>query len=239
MGKMRCKVWLVLPQLLVLVILSFMTAGCGIEKAASAVPEGNQIVLPEPAHDSGISIEEALLNRRSVRSFGNEAITLQQLGQLLWAGQGITSADGKRTAPSAGALYPLKVYAVIGNVAGITPGIYEYQPALHTMTRVIDGDWRQALSQAAMGQSSVKQAALDIVITGVYEITTSKYGERGKMYVHMEAGHAAQNICLQAVSLKLGAVTIGGYDDAGVRKVLNLPEHETPLYIIPAGNATD
>jgi SagB-type dehydrogenase family enzyme len=103
----------------------------------------------------------------------------------------------------------------------------------------MDGDQRQALSQAAMGQTSVKQGALDIVITGVYEKVTSKYGERGIRFTHLEAGHAAQNICLQAVGLKLGTVTVGAFDDANVQKVLDLPEDEVPLYIIPAGSVTD
>ena len=234
---MKLKAWLVLAAMLTILIT--VSGGCGSEKVISTTSEGTQIVLPEPRKDSDISIEEALLGRRSVRNFGSEAVTLQQLGQLLWAGQGITSTDGKRTAPSAGALYPLKVYAVIGNVDGAVAGVYKYEPLTHTLTRIMDGDQRQSLSQAAMGQTSVKQGAIDIVITGVYEKVTSKYGERGIRFVHLEAGHAAQNICLQAVSLKLGTVTVGAFDDANVQKVLNLPEDEIPLYIIPAGNVTD
>lgn len=234
---MKLKTWLMLATMLTLLMV--VPGGCGSEKAISTTSEGTQIVLPEPAHDSDTSLEEALLGRRSVRSFGSEVITLKQLGQLLWAGQGLTDPSSKRTAPSAGALYPLKVYAVIGNVAGVTPGVYAYEPALHTLIRIMDGDQRQALSQAAMGQTSVKQGALDIVITGVYEKVTSKYGERGIRFTHLEAGHAAQNICLQAVGLKLGTVTVGAFDDANVQKVLDLPEDEVPLYIIPAGSVTD
>jgi SagB-type dehydrogenase family enzyme len=234
---MNLRGWkLLLPVLAVVLIIP---GGCGESKAISTAAEDKVIVLPEPARNSDTSLEEALLGRRSVRNFGSEAMTLKQVGQLLWAGQGITSSDGKRTAPSAGALYPLEVYVVIGNVEGAASGVYKYEPSSHTLTRVIDGDQRDSLAQAAVGQTSVRQGAIDIVIAAVYEITTVKYGERGVMYVHIEAGHAAQNICLQAVALKLGTVTVGAFDDAGVQKVLMLPEDEVPLYIIPAGNFTD
>lgn len=229
--------WAVLLPVLVIVVITF--GGCGTGKAISTVSGDIKIELPEPAHDSDTSLEEALLGRRSIRSFSEQAVTLKQVGQLLWAGQGITDPSGKRTAPSAGALYPLKVYVVIGNVEGAAPGVYEYEPESHTLMKVMDGDQRQSLAQAALGQASVKQGAIDIVITAVYEKTTVKYGERGIMYVHLEAGHAAQNICLQAVALKLGTVTVGAFDDESVQKALKLPDDEVPLYVIPAGNFTD
>ncbi|OGN99261.1 MAG: hypothetical protein A2Y89_03455 [Chloroflexi bacterium RBG_13_51_18] len=118
---------------------------------------------------------------------------------------------------------------------GITPGIYEYEPETHTLKKTKDNDQRESLAQAALNQASVSQGVIDIVITAIYEKTTAKYGERGIRYVHMEAGHAAQNICLQAVVLQLGAVTVGAFDDEGVLEVLGAPENETPLYIIPLG----
>ncbi len=211
-------------------------AGCGAGAVTSAVSENGKLILPEPAKDSDTSLEEALSGRRSVRSFGVKAVTLNQLSQLLWAAQGITSSSGGRTAPSAGALYPLKVYVAAGNVDTLAAGLYVYEPKDHTLTKVKDGDFRQALSQAALSQPSVKQAAVDFVITGNYEKITSKYGEKGVRFTHLEAGHAAQNLCLQAVGLKLGAVTVGAFDDAAVQKALELPAAETPLYIIPAGN---
>lgn len=233
---MECKRWaVIIPILMIFLVFSF---GCGIGEASSTEIE-MKISLPEPAHDSDTSLEQALLNRRSVRSFTGESITLQQLSQLLWAGQGITDPSGKRTAPSAGALYPLKLYVVVGNVEGVEAGVYEYEPTTHTLKKVMDGDQQQALAQAALNQSSVRQGAIDFVITAIYEITTVKYGERGVRYVHMEAGHAAQNICLEAVALNLGAVTVGAFDDAGVQKALNLPEDEVPIYILPAGNPID
>ncbi len=230
---MECKRWVVIiPVLVIFLVFPF---GCVTEEASLTEIE-MKISLPEPEHDSDTSLEQALLNRRSVRSFSGEAITLQQLSQLLWAGQGITDPSGKRTAPSAGGLYPLKLYVVAGSVEGLTAGIYEYEPEIHALKKIKDGDQRQSLSEVALNQKWVGQGAIDIVITAIYEITTVKYGERGVRYVHMEAGHAAQNICLEAVALKLGAVTVGAFDDTGVQEVLGLPEDEIPLYIIPAGN---
>jgi SagB-type dehydrogenase family enzyme len=228
-----------LALVMVFAVLVITAGGCAEGAATSAVTEDpNKIILPEPAHDSDTSIEEALWGRQSTRNFSEAAITLEQLSQLLWAGQGITHA-GKRTAPSAGALYPLKVYAVVGNVEGVAAGIYVYDPATHTLTRLIDGDQRQALSQASMGQTSVRQGAVAFVITANYSITTKTYGDRGIRFVHLEAGHAAQNICLQAVGLLLGTVTVGAFSDAAVQQILELPDDEIPLYIIPLGNFID
>jgi len=194
-----------------------------------------RIKLPEPRYDSNFSIEEALLKRRSIREYTGEPLTLQEVSQLLWAAQGITDPRGFRTAPSAGALYPLEVYVMVGDVENLTEGVYKYKPAEHELLKLTDGDKRAELSEAALGQDWVKEAAIDIVVTAVYERTTVKYGDRGIRYVHMEAGHAAQNLCLQATALNLGTVTVGAFYDEQVKEVLNLPEDEQPLYIIPVG----
>lgn len=191
--------------------------------------------LPEPRYDSEVSVEEALLKRRSVREYAGGYLTLQEVSQLLWAAQGITDPRGLRTAPSAGALYPLEVYLVVGDVENLTQGVYKYKPNGHEILKVLDDDKRVELAGAASGQASVREAAIDIVITAVYERTTARYGERGIRYVHLEVGHAAQNICLQATALNLGLVTVGSFSDDQVKDVLNLPENEQPLYIIPVG----
>ena len=229
--------WLVV--LLVFMILLVFSGGCGRSDGSAITNNGTSIALPEPRHDSDTSVEGALLERRSVRSFREAALTLEQLGQLLWSAQGITDSSGKRTAPSAMALYPLEVYAVVGNVKGVSPGVYKYRPQSHELVKTLDGDQRKALSPAATGQMSVSQGAIDIVITAVYERTTRQFGERGIRFVHMEAGHAAQNIYLQAVALKLGTVTIGAFDDDSVKKVLGLSANEEPLYIMPVGKTGD
>ena len=142
---------------------------------------------------------------------------------------------GGRTAPSAGALYPLEVYVVVGNVEGLTSGVYRYVPTRHELTRIQDIDVRQDLARAGLGQTWIKEAAICIVITTVYERTTKKYGDRGVRYVHMEAGHAAQNIYLQATALGLGMVTVGAFSDNQVREILGVPDDEVPLYVIPVG----
>jgi len=191
--------------------------------------------LPEPRYDSEVSLEQSLLQRRSIRSYTGAPLTLQEVSQLLWAAQGITDPRGFRTAPSAGALYPLEVYVVVGDVQNLPPGVYRYEPDEHQLIKTMDGDRRAGLASAALGQSCVKEGAVAIVFTGVYERTTGKYGDRGIRYVHMEVGHAAQNLCLQATAIGLGAVTIGAFYDEQVTRLLNLPEKEQPLYIIPVG----
>ena len=193
------------------------------------------MALMKPRSDSDTSVEEALLNRRSVRSYVDGALTLQEFSQLLWATQGVTAPQGMRTAPSAGGLYPLEVYVAVGDVEGLSPAIYRYLPDVHSIQRVLDGDMRGELAQASLGQRWIENAAVDIVIAAVYERTTAKYGERGLRYVHMEAGHAAQNLCLQATALRLGVVTVGGFDDERVGATLNLPHNQKPLYVIPVG----
>jgi SagB-type dehydrogenase family enzyme len=155
--------------------------------------------------------------------------------KLLWAGQGITSDRGFRTAPSAGALYPLEIYLVAGNVDDLAPGIYKYNPAENDLNLVKGGDARAGMAAASLGQRSVADGAIDIVIAAVYERTTVKYGVRGERFVHMEVGHAAQNICLQAAALGLGLVTIGAFDDVEVAKVVGMPQDESPLYVMPVG----
>jgi SagB-type dehydrogenase family enzyme len=194
-----------------------------------------RVKLPAAKLQGTVSIEQTLARRRSVRDYSGKPLTLEELSQLLWAAQGITAAWGARTAPSAGALYPLEVYALAGNVQGLAPGVYRYVPKAHELVLIIAGDLRAQLANAALGQDAVRTAAVDLVITAVPTRTTTKYGERGHRYVLMEVGHAAQNVHLQAVALGLGSVPIGAFDDQKVTTLLNLPKAEAPLYIIPVG----
>lgn len=191
------------------------------------------IKLPKPTYTSHISIEEALKKRRSVRQYKNEAITLQQVAQLLWASQGMTSNNGFRTAPSAGALYPLEVYLVSGNIEKLPPGIYHYIPTKHLLQKLKEDDVRNQLAKAAWGQKAIQLGAVDIVITAEFSRTIDKYGDKGTSFVFMEAGHAAQNIYLQSVSLNLGTVSIGAFDGIQVKAILGIQEE--PLYILPIG----
>jgi len=192
-----------------------------------------EIQLPQPLTKGKVSLEETIARRRSQRSFKGKELTLEEISQLLWAAQGITGKEGAhnfRSVPSAGALYPMEVYALTKD------GLYHYVPENNILEVLDERDLRSNLAIAAFGQSSVSQAALDIVICAVYERVTAKYGERGKRYVEIEAGHVAQNIHLQAVALGLGSVPIGAFSDEKVKDVLKLPLNQVPLYIIPVGH---
>lgn len=196
------------------------------------------VPLPAPRLLGTISLEETLLRRRSVRDYTTDSLTLAEVSQLLWAAQGVTDARGLRTAPSAGALYPLEVYLAVGRVEGVAPGLYHYSPTGHRWLRVREGELRTELAQAALGQRSIERAPAVMVIGAVYERTAVKYGrERSARYVPMEAGHAAQNVCLQAVSLGKATVVIGAFEDDKVRRALSLPATVQVLYLIPIGKA--
>ena len=230
-------------SLFVLITALLLICACGQSEttfAASLTPtlevKKMRIKLPKPKYNSNVSLEESLVKRRSVRNYTGKLLTLEEVSQLLWAAQGTTSGRGGRTAPSAGALYPLEVYVIVGDVQDLAIGIYLYKPEKHELVMISDKDVRQQLAGAALGQSSVKNGAIDIVFTAVYQRITRKYGDRGIKYVHMETGHAAQNVCLQATAMGLGVVTIGAFNDQEVSKILNLPKDEEPLYIIPVGN---
>ncbi len=169
--------------------------------------------------------------RRSVRSFDDTPLSPAELGQLLWAAQGITHASGLRTAPSAGALYPLEIYVATAQ------GVFHYSPQGHCLEVLSGSDARPALYEAALRQEAVRQAPAVFVVTAVYERTAKKYGaERGPRYVHLEAGHAAQNLLLEAVALGLVAVPIGAFEDERIQAALGLPADHEPLYLIPTGH---
>ncbi|MFQ6082873.1 MAG: SagB/ThcOx family dehydrogenase [Candidatus Aminicenantia bacterium] len=193
----------------------------------------NQIKLPKPKFKSFTSVEEALLRRRSIRRYKSGALSQEEVSQLLWAAQGQTTAWGGRTAPSAGATYPLEVYLVVGEVEDIMPGLYHYHPSNHTLTQIEEGDLRRSLTRAALGQNMIERAPIDIVICAQHERTTERYGQRGIHYVHMEVGHVGQNIHLQAETLNLSTVVIGAFYDEEVKEVLGV--REEPLYIMPVG----
>ena len=208
-----------------------------VAQAESEPPHSpsRRVELAEPRYDSSFSVEKAMRGRRSIRSYSDAPLTLAEVSQLLWAAQGITNDRGFRTAPSAGALYPLEVYVVAGKVEGLPAGIYKYRPREHELWRVDLGDKRRELSGAALGQEPVADGAIDIVFAAVYGRTAVKYGERATRYVHMEIGHAAQNVFLQAGALDLGAAVIGAFFDEEVEKVVQMERDERALYIMPVG----
>ncbi len=183
-----------------------------------------------------MSLEKIIMQRRSIREYKNISLTSQEILKLLFAAQGITNKLRRlRAAPSAGALYPLEIYVVVGNVSDLSAGIYKYKVEKHELEKILDGDKRSEVYKAALSQSCVKNASAVIVICAIYEKTTKKYGERGKQYVHMEVGTVAENIYLQATALNLGTVFVGAFDDDDVAKTLNISKNEIPLCIMPVG----
>jgi SagB-type dehydrogenase family enzyme len=194
-----------------------------------------EIVLPPPRYSSNISVEEAIFKRRSVREYQDKAVSLEQLAQILWAAQGITSEWGGRTAPSAGGTYPLEVYVVVRKVEKLEPGVYLYIPHTHSLATISKGNYSQKLMEASLNQKWVSDASFNLIIAADFSRTTQRYGERGIRYVYLEAGHAAQNVYLQAVSLKLGCVVVGAFNDNLVKSYLELPANVQPIYIIPVG----
>lgn len=208
--------------------------------ALMGLPQGlaeteNTFSLPAPRLDGPVSVERALQLRRSLRNYSRAALSLEETAQLLWAAQGVTSRSGYRTAPSAGALYPLETILCAGRAGTLPPGVYKYRPARHDLILLADGDRRAELAEAALGQAWIRQAPATIALAAVFARITGRYQQRGIRYAWMEAGHAAQNVCLQAVALGLGAVPVGAFDDRAVQRILRMSSEEEPLYLIPVG----
>lgn len=193
-------------------------------------PPVEEMALPTPSQRSEVSLEEALTRRRSIREFREEGLSSAEISQLLWVGQGITHPRGLRTAPSAGALYPLELYVATGE------GVYHYSPQGHRLAVLSPDDVRLGLWEAGLKQDALREAPAIIVVAAVHARTEGKYGSRAERYVRLEAGHAAQNILLQATALDLGAVPIGAFYDEKVQEVLALPSDHEPLYLIPVGH---
>jgi SagB-type dehydrogenase family enzyme len=197
-------------------------------------PPSDPIRLPPPRFSGPVSLEQALLARRSIRHIARDPLTVDELTQLLWASQGVTRAQGFRTAPSAGALFPLELHVAAGCVTGLRTGLYRYRPLEHALVASVPQDLRADLCRAALSQRPVERAPVVFLLTAVYGRSTAKYGERGVRYADLEAGHAAQNLILQAAALELKAVVVGAFSD-DVRRIALLPPEEEPLYLVPVG----
>jgi len=238
--------------LLIILIVALVTTGCmnknksQEDKTPLMKNDSSRLsyTLPSPVLQGTVSVEEAISKRRSHRSFIEEKISAEDISQILWAAYGITQPipdrpglkGGLRAAPSAGAMYPLQLYVLIGKVSDIEPGVYKYVPQGHGIVRVIDKDVKALLASAALGQEMIKTAPACLFYSADFSITTRRYAERGReRYVCMDVGHSAENVYLQAEALHLGTCAIGAFNDAEVRAVMQLPENEEPLYIMPIG----
>jgi SagB-type dehydrogenase family enzyme len=196
--------------------------------------KGGLIKLPEPERSGRYTLEEVLWKRRSVRAFRDEPLTLKEVSQLLWATQGLRDRRGYRTAPSAGAQYPLEIHLVVGKVEGLDPGSYRYLVEQHSLRMELEGDLRRALFKAALHQDFILDAPATIVISAIFERTTWRYGKRGIRYVYLNAGHAGQNLYLEATALDLGTVAVGAFHDDEIKRILQLKE-EDPIYLFHVG----
>lgn len=193
------------------------------------------IALPAPATDGGLALEAAVARRRSIRDFAGRALTIVHLSQLLWSAQGITGRQGQRTAPSAGAMYPLETLVMAGTVAGLGAGAYRYGPGNHALSPGPPTDGRRGLAHAALGQMWIADAPVILVLGAAAARTRQRYQSRAGRYIHMEVGHAAQNVCLQAVSMGLGATVVGAFHGDPVKALLGMAGDEKPYALIPVG----
>lgn len=193
------------------------------------------ISLPPPAHEGRVALERALWLRRSRREFSARSLRLADLAQLLWATQGMTGLEGRRTTPSAGSSYPLELHVLAGSVESVAPGRYRYLPRRHVLLERAAGDRREALAHAALEQAWIAHAPAVLVVTAVPERTTFTYGERGTRYVQQEAGSAAQNLQLQAAVLGLASAVVGAFRDDEVARLIDLPAWEEPVCMLPVG----
>ena len=191
---------------------------------------GEIITLSKPNQSGSMPLEQAIAARRSRRDFSPQPLALEQISQLAWAAQGQDANSGYRTAPSAGATYPLELFVVTSN------GLFRYLPAKHSLEKMTDQDLRGSLASAAWGQEFIQAAPLTLVFAAQFVRTTGHYGQRGIRYVYMEAGHAAQNVHLQAEALGLGSVAVGAFDDRSVSEALSLPANLEPLYMVVVGH---
>ena len=199
------------------------------------------IELPDPETDGPMSVERAIATRASRRSFAPTPIDLTTVSQLLWAAQGQTHVrDGveMRATPSAGATYPLTAFleAAPKGCPQLEAGLYRYEPTDHTLEVTLETAVHDDLTSAALGQEVVRDAPATIVMAAEYDRTRTQYPDHGDRYVHIEAGHAAENVHLVCESRDLNTCPVGAFSDADVADVLDLPGRLDPLYLLPFGH---
>lgn len=234
---------ILLGVFIVIYVLLLITPITERVESVEYVVEDNVIYLPPPRKLTNITVEEAILLRRSIREYTEDPIRLEHLSMILWGAYGITDPRGFRASPSAGATYPLELYVVIGekgvvveNGVYLKPGVYRYDVNRHLLILIKEGDFRRELAEAALGQTWVREAPVNIVVFAVFERTTRIYGERGEVrYVPMEVGHLGQNIYLLTTALGYGTVVVGAFYDNSVHEIIGAGGEETPMYIIPIG----
>lgn len=225
----RC--WLKMVALFVAVLfLCCWCTGAAYVHAQETAVTGASIKLPPPSLDGNVSVEKALSERRSIRAYKPDALSMAEVSQMLWSAQGVTEpTKGFRTAPSPKGAYLLQVYLVAGNVTGLPAGLYAYRPKGHELIKVAEGDKKADLFKA-VPQPAVNSAPAALIIVGIQERSAAN-----PAWMYLEAGHAAENVYLQATSLRLGTVSMAGFKPEDVKRALALPEKEQPIYVMPLG----
>jgi SagB-type dehydrogenase family enzyme len=193
------------------------------------------VVLPPPVRDGSVSLEAAIGRRRSIREYASDSLTLGEVSQLLWAAQGVTHPDGYRTVASAGALFPLELYVIVGRVDDLSEGVYRYVPSDHCLTQIAAGDRWGRLWSTVLANRQVKESAAVLGVTASYDRMKSRYAERAARYVHIEVGHVVQNVYLQSTALELAAVVVGSFVDSEVKTIIGCAETEHPMVLMPVG----
>jgi len=211
-------------------VLAVLGACTNDDGAIGSLSADRTAVLPSPERSAGVGLDDVLARRRSIRAFTDRRPDEEAISQLLWAAQGMTASWGGRTAPSAGALYPIEVYVATAD------SLRRYVPIEHRAVDVVLEDRRPRIAEATGGQDAVSDAPTLFVITGVVARTSEKYGSRAERYVQLEAGHVCQNLLLEATALGLGAVPVGAFSDEALRDALGLDDGELPLYVVPVGH---
>lgn len=203
------------------------------------MPATSAIALPPAVARSAGSLEDFFRMRRSCREFASAPLSFEEIGQLLWAGQGVTGLGGLRTTPSAGAIFPLRTYLIAARVNGLRAGLYRYDPDGHALLLASRGDLRRKMADAALGQECITTAAAVILLAASLRRMIREFGERAPRLSHTEAGHVGQNVCLQSAAMGLGALTMGAFDEERMRSAVGLPDVETPIYMIALGRKYD
>lgn len=202
-------------------------------------PQARRVVMEKPRRCGDMTLYEALLRRRSVRRFLEAPVSMDALSSLLWAASGVQRKEMGfefRTAPSAGALYPVETYAIVHLVDGLDQGVYHYQARHHALEEIKKGDFRAHIANAALGQLMCAQAALVIIWTAVFERSCWKYRQRAFRYIYLDAGHMAQNLALASASLGLGSCQVGALFDDEVNGILGIDGvGESVLYMSVVG----
>ncbi len=201
----------------------------GLADRQPATQKGTALIeLPAPKTEGGTALAQALATRKSVRRFTGQSLSLEQIAQICWAAQGISHPQGRRTAPSAGALYPLKLYVAMAE------GVFVYVPGRHALERVDSADVRAAIAARDSGKWVASAGAI-FVICGDMSITAAKYKDRAARFVWQETGHVGQNILLQAVALGLAGTPTGAFDEEAIGAILHLSKPWQAMYVLPVG----